>query len=188
MNKTKLLKDRIPIIFIFGMIIIILIIIAILNSGKEQRISTHNTEMSTRAVYCKGSVVNNPFFNRYSSMDRQHEIKVVFHDDQIDKINYTYTGKYEKEELATKDVSLLHADYNIYMSKTSIDQEALLPTFSVINTDIIVNYSVDKETLTSETARLVFLDDKQYSKLPSYSINDAMSLYKNKGFHCEIIE
>ena len=169
------------------LILIILIPFIIIFSGKEEHTSVDTGKITLiSSVYCSASVINEPFFVSYDANKTLHELKILFSNGSIDKINYTFTREYNSNEQANEAIATSHADYNIYMSKTNIDQEALQPTFSNIGNNAIINLSLDDKTLTSATAKIISLNDEQYAKIGNYSVEEIACIYKNKGFHCEI--
>jgi len=189
MNKTDYRKKRwititVGLLFIFVIIVVIIIIF----NGRVEQTSVKINNSPTTGLFCKGSAVENPFFSQNDALSATHEIKVLLYDGEINTINYTRTGVYNTHDEAEEASSSLHANYNIYMSGNSIDQEALQPTFSVIDNKSIVNLSVNDKTLIPETARIVFLSVEQYANRKNYSLNEIKDIYEKKGFVCKSTE
>ena len=190
MNETNHRKKR-PITITIGLLLVFLIIVVVIiifNGREEQTSAEIDNTPATTGLFCKGSTVENSFFSQNDALSATHEIKVLLYDGEINTINYTRTGVYNTHDEAEEASSLLHANYNIYMSSNSIDQEALQPTFSVIDNKSIVNLSVNDKTLIPETAKIVFLSVEQYANRKNYSLSEIKDIYEKKGFVCKSTE
>ena len=80
----------------------------------------------------------------------------------------------------------MHWDYNEYMATTSMHQETLTPVFNNYENKVRVGLYFEKKNLTSEIAKLLFLNDGETEALVDYSVNELSKLYKNKNFSCKI--
>ena len=183
-KKGHLGQKKISIILALIFTIVVIFII-LFSHNKETRTSKQSPKTNNAALYCKGDVVDEPFFVQYNASSSMHEFKILFSDDKINILNYTYTADFPTAEQAINASALIHADYNIFMSKNNVDPESLQPTFSKIDNEVIVNLSADIESISSTTAKLFFLDNEQFKKIPTYSLDEIIDMYRKKGFHCE---
>ena len=153
---------------------------------KETRSTTTSTQAELKVLDCKSSSPTNPFFASDVATSPLHEVKLQYKNDNLDRVNYTYTAKFESQKIAENVLSLLHANYNIFMGKTSIYQEDLTPTFSNIDTEDIINLYIELQNLTVDTAKFIFLENEEYLKLNKLSIDEVKKIYEKKSFICEI--
>ncbi|MBR2795879.1 hypothetical protein IKE13_02425 [Candidatus Saccharibacteria bacterium] len=168
--------------------IVLVVVFLLLNifMPKEVYISDNNEPETIGSLYCKSSSPGGVFFNSDKVKSAEHEIKITMLDDKVDKMNYTYTGIFESREETEKELSKMHADYNIYMSGTNIYQEDLYPTFSNLETKGVINLYIQNNTLNSATAKLMFLSNDEYSQFDKYDLEMLEKVYNDKGFVCVI--
>lgn len=188
MNKNRQLLKMAKICGVVAVCVLMIIFGVVLAQPKEIRISEKNDNEATTVLDCKSSVATlDAFFVSDVADDFMHEVKLIFDDDDnFSTINYTYSGVFNSEEDAGTALSLMHADYNIYMGKTNIYQEDLYPTFSVLGARGIVNLFIERNDLTVDTAKFIFLDSEQYEEVDEMTIDEVKMLYESKGFVCKI--
>ena len=173
-------------ILVFVAIIIFLIVQALL--PKETHTSSDDTTSSVGSLYCKSANPVDPFFASEKATAANHELKITLKDNRPDKMSYTYTGTFDSEETTSGVLSNMTASYNIYMGKTGIRIDELYPTFSNLGTTGIINLYLDDETFNKDTARFMFLSESDYADFDRISVNTLKSLYRTKGFTCQINE
>lgn len=166
-------------------IIIVLVVIFTGGTSKDSYTSGGDNTVTVTSLVCTSNVPQDPFFKPQGAHNPQHELKIIFENDGVDKINYSYAGKFSSEELAKEEISKMHASYNKYMGGIDVYQEDLYPTFSTIGSDGYANLYLDKSTLTADTAIFAFLSGNEYSNLKNYSVDALSSIYAEKGFSCQ---
>ena len=174
----------------FGGCVIIAIIafflVLVLSNGTEMHYATERAPEDMVVLVCDGTASSkNSFFEDNVEMSYSDKIKVLFNNEKLNSINYTFSGSYNSEESADEASSKMHAKYNIHMGETGIDQEALYPTFTVDGANLLVNFSITNENLNSKTAELVFIDNDQFKKIKNSSIDEVKNVYKQNGFDCK---
>lgn len=168
------------------LIIVIVVILLLFLTGKSESYTSNTTrENSISILDCKSEKPNEKFFSHNAESTATHEIKIIFDNNAIDKLTYTYIGRYVTNTEAKDAISWMQGDYNKYMGTTSVYQEDLTPTFSVIGTEAIINLYFNTNTFNSETARFVFLDDGEYTAAKNMSAKNIEKIYREKGFSCE---
>lgn len=154
---------------------------------------THNTTTTitrdyadTSYISCLSGSPDGAFFVSKSAESISHEIKVIFSDDVADKFSYTLRSTYNSSAAARQDIAVWHADYNNYMADHNTDPEKLSPQFADIDTKSEIALYTTIEDMNSSTHDFFFLTDEEYSKIQNYSTEELQSLYKSKGFLCEV--
>lgn len=173
------------IVFIFVMIVALAIF---LMKGSETLITTEDKYETISVLDCNAmSPTVDPLFISSTASNADHHVKLEFRGKSFDKASYIYTGKYQSNEEAEDALSLLHADYNIYMGSTGIYQEDLYPTFSTIGSENVINLFIPKKFLNTSTARLIFLDSEELDDLNNSTIEHMQETYEKKNFSCKVI-
>lgn len=187
MNQKKneertLIRRMATIILIVALLLVFLFAIFY---RREIRISEGDLRGSVDFLSCQAKTALEPFFDSNTAMEQTHDVKIIFGEESFDKINYTFTGKFSSNENATTAMADMHAKYNIYMNEINVYQENLQPTFSVIGSDGIINFSIDKSNFTSGTAKLVFLDEEEFMMADQYEVDDFVRILNREGFSCK---
>ena len=166
--------------------VIAFFLVLVLSNGKETHYVTETPPEDMTVIICDGTAsLKNNFFEDTGAMNYSDKIKILFDNDNLDSINYTFSGSFNSEKSATDASSEMHAKYNTHMSETNVDQEALYPTFTVDGTNLLVNFSITNKDLNSKTAELVFIDNDQFKKLKNASVDTVKNIYKQNGFDCK---
>lgn len=187
-GNTSKHKKRFGVVEFTALILIIAIVVILLltlTGNSASYTSDVIKENSISILDCKSENPNEKFFSHNAESAVIHEIKITFDDNTIDKLTYTYTGRYATNSEAKDALSWMQGDYNKYMGTTSVYQEDLTPTFSAIGTEAIINLYFNANTFNSETARFVFLDDGEYTAAINMSAKNIEKIYREKGFSCE---
>ena len=178
-------KDRIMTIIAVSFLVIIagFLLFVFLNRS-ETTSSDGGSGSSVGALDCKATSPVGPFFVSENALTSEHEVKVTFLRDVVDKLSYNYYGTFASEGVAENVRTNLHANYNIYMGKYNLNQESLSPTFTYNGNNAKVNLFVNREKLNNITARLFFLNPDEAANISNYSSDQLKSLYTGKGFSC----
>lgn len=186
MDKTEQSnKSWWKVVAILGVAVVFELIVLILSSERETKTSEPQAETAVSALYCKSAVPVEPFFDSRSASEALHEIKVTFNKGVPDKFSYTYSGVYGSESEADQMRSRFHADYNIYLGTNNVNQESLYPTFTFDGAKAKINlFGVGEESLNSVTARFFFLSADVVRELETYSSDELMKIYADRGFSC----
>lgn len=186
MKKREGTKRTISIILILLVILIVLFLLFIF-SGRETHISKDNKDKEAYlALDCEASGLDGQFFASQTVNSITNRIKVTFNKDMVDKLFYSFEGVYKLEEIAEQDEAVLHARYNIYMSKYNINPEIFTPTFSTVNTKMRINlYVKDRELINEGTGVLFFIDKEDVGEFLEYSREQVSDYYEKKGFSCK---
>ena len=169
-----------------ALIATVAVILCLLFSSKETRISNNNNTYSTETLYC---IINNPedaFFADSNTINNKHEIKVTYKDKKPDKASYIYTGIFNSSTNADHSNAILHAKYNTYMADYNLSPAILGPTFSVVESKLKINLYTDTSNITSETGKLFFLSPDETSTLIEKPAEQLKNIYSNKQFSCNI--
>ena len=176
--------------FLFLILIAGIVVVAFLVFAGRGEVRTSESEQAdnTSILVCKASDPANKFFSYKTENSAVHEVKIIFDNGDLDKINYNYTARYATNDEVETALSWMHADYNNYMGTISVYQEDLTPTFSAVGTEAIINLYFGGKTLNSETARFVFLTSDEYAKIKNMSTKSIEKMYRGKGFSCNFSE
>lgn len=160
-------------------------ILCLLFSSKETKISDNDGNSSISVLDCK---VSDPtvesFFESKDAINNEHEIKITYRGDEVDKISYTYVADFASEKDADEANATLHAKYNKYMAQYSLEPAKLGPTFTVVNSSFKVNLFADTSKINFAVAGLFFLDTGDIELLEGGKIEDLRKVYFQKGFNC----
>ncbi len=183
------MKDRARknVMIVGAVLIVVAIVFVILSLTKktELYISGDSEPITTDYLLCSAHSPSNAFFESNDAKQNEHKVKIIFKNNSIESINYTYTAKFASEKIASEVMDAMHAKYNIYMNDIGIYQEDLLPTFSVIDTEDIINFSVKNNYYTSGISRLVFLDADSFIPIGNLTKEIVQDKLEERGFSCK---
>ena len=169
-----------------AIIVAIAVIIMLVFRTHNKTTTITRDSADTSYISCLAGNPDDAFFTSKSAESISHEIKVIFSDDVVDKFSYTLRGTYNSNAAAMQDIAVWHADYNNYMADHNADPEKLSPHFTDIDTKSEISLYTLIGDMSSSTHQFFFLTDEEYSKIQNYSTEELQSLYKSKGFLCEI--
>lgn len=186
MEKEKQKKIGIEKVLLGCLVIFLIILFFILNSGHETHITGESEEKKITALDCSADNIKGAFFTSSAANTVKNQIKVTFGDDKVDKIFYFFEGVYNSYEVAEHDNAALHARYNKHMSGNGLEQESLTPTFSTVETKMRINlYAKNREMINRATAVLFFINSDDLEDYLDYSRDQVMEYYQKQGFLCE---
>lgn len=188
MNNTRTIKTVAVGLSIIAVVAVVSLIILNVFGSKETYITDGGTTAAVSSLDCRIITPKDAFFYSDEDLNATSEVKATLVDDKFDKISFVYTGTFADNNAAKVVSSAMHADYNIYMNGTPIDFSELSPNFSVIGNQVVINLFLTTETLTTETAKLIFLSASETSKIKNYSGGDLKKLYTDKGFSCNLLQ
>lgn len=189
-DKPKKHKRRFGIVEFLVFILFvgaILLLVLIFTGNNETRISGATETDTVSVLDCKASDPADKFFSYKTENSAMHEVKITFDNKNIDKLNYTYNGRYATNDDAKTALSWMQTDYNNYMGTTNTYQEDLMPTFSAVGTEAIINLYFSTTTFNPETAKFVFLTDDEYAGVISKGAKSIEKIYRGKGFSCILV-
>lgn len=183
--KKKEKARRIGSICFFATFFLLLMvgIICLLN-GTETHSSSTDGNSKLNSLFCSASKITNAFFASNGEKDVKHEVKFTFNNNAIDKASYVYTANFETEKEATVAANDFHVKYNNYMGETNVYQEDLTPTFTQKDKTIMINLFISRNNFNIDTAKLLLLNESEFSNGGEYTSDDLMKLYSAKGFSC----
>ena len=159
-----------------------------LTNGKETHTVAEESKDGSGVLYCESRARDDAFFKSPGVINEKHELKIIFQNQKAGEMSYTYTGKFNSNEIAESNSSSLHAKYNLYMADIGLDHESLSPTFSIIKSDVVANLYITQKIFSSGLAQFMFLTSEEYSKVNDYTMEEFANLYSKKGFSCTIRE
>lgn len=168
--------------------VLALIVLFFLN-GRETRITEEKPDTAVSSVLCSANGLEEAFFTSSTANTIENEIKVLYKNDALDRLFYTYTGVYNSLEKVEQDDAVLHAKYNIHFGDYNVSPSILSPSFSTTNTKLIITlYAENTELIDDVTAKLFFVNDDIIDIFKEYSKEEVKSYYEKHGFTCEINE
>lgn len=170
-------------------LIVLAILIAIFSNGKETRISELIENESVSALYCTSRGIEGAFFSSETANTIENEIKITYHNDNIDKLYYSYNGVYRSSDVTHGDEVKLHAKYNKYMGENGQRIEDLNPSYDEMKTKLHIGLYVDSYDMINEVTSLFFFINKDdISKVKKYSMEEMKKYYEDKSFSCKIVK
>lgn len=185
-NNSKKNRKIALALIIVAIVTMIAVLIMMLFGTSETHVSEENRHDIINVLDCETMASTNQILTSDTAIKTNHRVKLEFLGDYFDKANYTYTATYRSDEEAKTALPLLHADYNIYMGKTGVYQEDFYPTFSVINSQVIINLFMPEKLLNSSTVRFIFLNDEELNGLKKSTIKEMQEIYEDKNFACKV--
>ena len=160
-------------------------VLCLLFNGKETKISDNSGNNSISVLDCKASSpVVESFFEAKDAINNEHEIKITYQGNRVDKVSYTYTADFPSGKEADEANAVLHAKYNNYMAQYSLDPAKLGPTFTVVDNNFKINLFTDMSKIDPAMMGLFFLDNEDIGLLESGKIESLKKIYFQKGFNC----
>ncbi len=183
-NKTVFVK----IVFFAVIVGVTALIVWLLSYKKESHITNKIPQSNYSVLECKSSEPKEPFFSSDDASSRSYDIKVLFTDGALKELSYRYDGVFESESAAKNAEARMHADYNKYMDANRFRAESLNPSFSIIDSNLVVSLYADVTLFNRVVGRLFFISDEEFDKVQGYSEADYKKMYTSLGFICEIHE
>lgn len=186
-NKEK--KNRNPLfskIIFLVLIAVVVYIVWLLSNGSYIYYSNPQSDGDSNSVIvCDGNSIDNAFFSYQGEISPVHRLKFLFSNDHFSEAYYSYDAYFNSREISEQASSWMHGKYNIYMRDVvGLYQEKLSPTFSVIDTRVLIRLYIAQGLLNSGTADFIFLDEGELVNIDAYKPDDFMTLYQRKGFSC----
>ncbi len=168
------------------LVIFIIIIFLILNSGHVTNTGGESENDVVTALDCKANGIEGQFFSSSTANTIENQVKVTFKNDKPEKLFYVFEGVYRDYDVADHDNAVLHAKYNERMSGNGLEQGSLTPTFSTVKTKMRINlYAKEPGIINRATAVLFFIKEDDVEKYLDYSRDEVADYYKKQGFSCE---
>ena len=183
-QKTRKIGSIVAVVIvILAVVVIIALCLSLLLRDHEEVVTKTQPTESLHAVVCEAEgTLEDEFFSPTGATDIDHTIKITYHTDDAEEINYTYEAEYPTPQMATEAEATLHAQYNKYM-QTMADE--LSPSFSLVDDDLKINFFVKAYDLTSGLAKMVFINKDEFDQMSGFAVADLVKIYQNKGFSCE---
>lgn len=185
-DSMRINYQKIGIGFILMASVLLVIIFITLIIPKEIHTSTNDNSTSISSVNCNKKNDEGAFFTSEKAQNSRHIIKATFRDNTIDKMNYTYEADFDTEKDAETELSLLHANYNIFMGKVELDIELLTPNFSRFGKTNVINLYIVRSSMRNGIAKLLFLSDDKMGEIPEINIDRFAKIYSDMNFTCNI--
>lgn len=180
-NTIKTVK----IITFISILVVISVILTLIFRSHTTTTTVNKQGSDTSYIDCLASNPNEPFFVSTTAESVSHEVKIIFLDNQVNKLSYNFRGTYSSNATASKDIDNFNAKYGLYMSDHGLDPQILSPNLAAIDTTSEVSLFAPVSKLSTTTSPLFFLSSEQTQNLANYSPDDLKDLYKKKGFLCE---
>jgi len=186
---TEKKTNRIDLTKTFLLMLIILAagtVIWLLTNRTETHITETIKDEEKNSLACKTSHPDDPFFVAERAQNYTHEVKLLFGDEQIREASYKYESTFSSHELAENALANMHVQYNKYLSESDVNPESYNPVFSTDKTKFRISIYAEMNKFNSAVARLFFINQDEFSKIGSMSIEQLKELYEGKGFSCTI--
>ena len=188
-NGKKKFKKAL-IVYAFSMAIIagiVALIIFALTNKRETHTYVNRNNGETSGLKCTIDKNDNAFFASDLATELRHTIKIMYNDNNIDKISYEYDGVYNSAEEAKKDAGKMHTDYNIYMGDHGVDHEILEPVFQYDGEKARIRlYLDDYKKMNSVIGKVFYIGSGIQDTVAKGSAEDTKKIFENKGFSCII--
>ena len=178
------------IIYAFSIAIIagiVAIVIFALTNKRETHTYVNRNNGETSGLKCTIDKNDNAFFVSDLATELKHTIKIMYNDNNINKVSYEYDGIYDSAEEAKKDVGKMHTNYNIYMGDHGVDHEILTPVFQYDEKKARIRlYLDDYRKMNSTIGKVFYIGSGIQDTIAKESIEETKKIFENKGFSCII--
>ena len=184
-NKKFFTKEKLAVLA--GVIIAIIIVLAFLFNGKTTSKNEAKKPAEETSLICSASGINNGIFSTDNAISAEYEINLVFADDELKNLTYTFTGTYDNHATAEAAELRAHADFNIRLGELGLrEDEFSSTTFSVIDNQLILTNFATKNEISVESASMLLIDidkDSADPAIPS-TLSELKENYTSRGFIC----
>lgn len=185
-RKTK----KTLIIYAFSLAIIAgtaALVFFLLTNKRETHTYVNRNNGETSGLKCTIDKNDNAFFASDLATELKHTIKIMYNDNNIDKVSYEYDGVYNSAEEAKKDSGMMHTNYNLYMGDHGVDHEILAPVFQYDEKKARIRlYLDDYRKMNSVIGKVFYIGSGIQDTIAKGSIEEAKKIFENKGFSCII--
>ncbi len=188
-NSVKKTRRQLAISIVIVVLItaVIVGVILILGSGKETKTVTSVESDVEKTIVCTNSDDETSFFKSGYPNSAKHEVRIIVKNNKMDKLSMKYTGVYESEYVAEKSSGIIHAAYNDLLGKNSISQGVFSPNFMKNGSTLTIELIGEVKDINPVTAKLFYIDQSEFNKIKSFSLDGIKRTYENKGFSCDIM-
>ena len=184
-NKKK--RVALGMIIVAALIGIVALVIFLLTHKTETYIHEVTTDEKISALVCVSNNNDSGFFISEEATSITHKVKLVYKNNEINKLSYELVGVYGSEDSAEQAKGGFNTDYNIYLGNNNIKYETLSPVFRYAENKAGVElYLDDYKKMNSVIAKLFFIDDSSVNSIAKNSIEMTKKYYEKKSFSCTI--
>ena len=189
-DKQKRKKIIVQAVVLALIVAIIAIVIVLLTYKKETRTIETNEDGDMTALVCSShDNGETAFFKSDTAKEVEHKVKLVYNNDNLQKMSYEYTGEYETKDIAEHDDAVLHARYNRYMGEHDKKSEMLTPVFQVVDNKLAIKLYLDSyKDMNSVISKLFYIGSGLEGTIGKNSLKDTKKYYEKKDFSCIISE
>lgn len=167
------------------LILFVVFVIVILSYDKKTDVSTSTSSSETKTLVCNTGPVEKAFFTIDDASQVQHEVKIMFVDDKISKLFYTYDGKLRDGDAAEGAATDMHIKYDRYLSQRKLESSGnLQTTFSHPGTEVRIDIYTGPEGINGDTASFFFFDNEELDSMMKQNSDGLKKYYTENGFSC----
>ena len=183
-NRTnKWLSIFSTLLVVVAIIVVIALVVNQAMIGSEQHISRSTPETVISWVECDATNPTGGFFTTPdTALDNDHDLKIIYHGDNAERISYEYESGYPSYVDATEAEAKLHADFNEFTGNLA---ESFNPSFARDGDELKIKLISDFSELSRDTAELFFISNEEFDSMQDYNVKKLVEIYQSKGFHCE---
>ena len=108
--------------------------------------------------------------------------KIIYRNDEFDRISFTYEGQYIDESGATKAENELHAGYYNYIGSVGIGIIDYSNNYSIVGDKVVMDLSSGKKDTPASILKLYSYDLS--TKVSEATSEEIIQNYTSKGFNC----
>ena len=178
-------KKKWVVLCIVGLILLFLILIWWLFSGSEIHISEGLDEEKAESLVCSAGDFSEAFFYNEFASNVENKIKILFVNDKLDKVFYSYSGSFAGKSQAESVNGVMHAKYDIYFGENNASRSVFNSIFSNVGNEVRINIFGEYDSINPVTAVFFFLDGEDIDSEKDYTMSELGEFYIGKGFSCE---
>lgn len=173
-------------VFIAIIICLFFVVWWLTNNGDEIYISSGALTNKTHSLNCVSTNPKGAFFSSDALLSVHHNIKIIFKNGDPYSISYVFDGVYPSEQQAKVGEATLHVYYGKYMADSGNNSEILSPVFSISGAKVNILLFTEWKKLNSTVSKIFLVKEGELDEVNTYTVDDFMHFYKNKGFICTI--
>lgn len=185
-DNNKTMKKISLVVFFLLLAGAVIVIVYLLTNRSETYTSRDKQNEASEYIHCTAINPSDQFFKlRAEPLKTNHEIKVMFRGDDLDKIFYAFHGEYGSDNGAVVTEFDITDQYNKYVAGVGLAQNVLSPKISTSGSNADASFYVESSKLKPVLAPIFFLDKDEYAGVSGDLKGYLLRNYEGKGFTCE---
>ena len=168
-------------VFLLFLLILILIIIWLLKGSKTVS-GQYPENVKNESLICKATGLIPPKIDSIDSDEKEITINAVFGDDELKRLYFTYSLRYDTEDAAYGAEAKSHALLNKAFAASGYSADEFDAKFSRYGGNLTISLTTTSNEIDAFSAPFFMIQDNYRDGLTLQSLNE---MYKQQGFNCQ---